>query len=241
MLAKAGYPDPFSSVEETCTLTCTLTQGPCWAPTAPLRQDISEGEVGLPLRLMLRLVEADGCTPVSGAEIEIWHCDVRGIYSAADVENLGFCTGNDVHAAQSYYFRGRGISDAQGKVSFDGCFPGWYASRAVHIHLVARRPEHAGENSTTNAVITTQLFFPEDLTQDVFANVAGYAERGQPDTNFANDTVIGSLSDKTPYVVDYARMSDGAMLAWKTIAISDTDSCGSSGGGAPGGGPPPAP
>jgi protocatechuate 3,4-dioxygenase beta subunit len=234
----ASYPDPFASGAASCALTCTLTKGPCWAPTAPVRQDVSEGEAGVPMRLALRVVEADGCTPVAGAEVEIWHCNIDGIYSAKDVENPAFCTGNNAKALASYYFRGRAITDSDGKLIFDTCYPGWYPSRAVHIHFAVRRAAHAGENTTTNARVISQLFFPEDLTKEIFSTVEGYKQKGQPDTTFASDTVIGSVSDKTPYIVDYQRMTDGAMLAWKTIAISDTASCGSSGGGGPGGPPP---
>lgn len=233
MTAVASYPDPFAATSD----GCALTQGPCWAPSAPLRQDISEGEPGLPLRLALRLVQAADCSPVVGAEVEVWHCDVEGEYSAHDVENVAFCTGNDPTAIEAYFFRGRAISDAQGKVVFDGCFPGWYASRAVHIHLVARLADHAGESTTADAVLITQLFFPEDLTAEIFTRVAGYSDRGQPDTTLATDTVIGSLTDTTPYLLDYEKMDDGAMLAWKTIAISETESCGSSSNAAPGGQP----
>ena len=95
----------------------------------------------------------------------------------------------------------------------------------------------AGESTTEDAIAVSQLFFPEDLTQEIFESVAGYESRGQPDTSFESDNVLSSVDDITPYVLEYARMSDGAMLAWKNIVISDTESCGSS-GAAPGGGPP---
>ncbi len=241
MTAASSYPDPFTSGAAACSLTCTVTQGPCWAPTAPTRQDVSEGKPGIPMRLALRLVEADGCTPVAGAEIEIWHCDVEGVYSAKDVENVAFCTANKADALKAYFFRGRAVTDSEGKLVFDGCFPGWYASRAIHIHFVVRRSAHVGEHTTTNSTVVSQFFFPAELTASIFSKVAGYVDRGQPDTSLESDTVIGSLADKTPYILDYAQMSDGAMLAWKTIAISDTDSCGSTGGGMGGnmgGGPP---
>jgi protocatechuate 3,4-dioxygenase beta subunit len=233
----ASYPDPFAAGGATCALTCTLTQGPCWAPTAPVRQDVSEGEAGVPVRLALRVVEADGCTPVAGAEVEIWHCNIDGLYSAKDVQSLSFCTANDAKAIASYFFRGRAITDADGKLTFDTCYPGWYPSRAIHIHFAVRRAAHAGENTTTNAQVISQLFFPEELTEEIFSTVTGYKEKGQPDTTFASDSVIGSVSDRAPYVAEYSRMTDGAMLAWKTIAISDSDTCGTSGGGP--GGPPP--
>ena len=202
-------------------------------------EDISEGEPGVPLRLLLRVLQADGCTPVSGAEVEIWYCNTEGVYSGDDVEGGDFCTGGEAAAEERYYFRGRALSDDSGKVTFDGCFPGWYSGRSIHIHLLVRPAENAGESTTENAIAVSQLFFPEALTQEIFESVVGYASRGQPDTSFESDNVLTSVEDITPYVLDYARMSDGAMLAWKNIVLSDTESCGSSGGGPGGGGPPP--
>ena len=226
MTAQASYPDPFANAGAACALTCVLTQGPCWAPTAPVRRDVSEGEPGVPLRLVLRIVEADGCSAAPGAEVEIWYCNIDGFYSADDAQSAAFCTSNDEHALSSYFFRGRAIADADGKVTFDGCFPGWYPGRSIHIHVLVRPAANAGDTNTTNAVAVSQLFFPEDVTQQIFASVNGYVAQGQPDTSFESDGVLGAVQDITPYVVDYERMADGAMLAWKTIAISSTDSCG---------------
>lgn len=244
MLAAADYPDPFEGDGSSCALTCILTQGPCWAPSAPLRQDISEGEPGIPLRLRLRVLAADGCTPLSGAEVEIWYCNTEGVYSGDDVEGGDFCTGGNQDAVGRYFFRGRAISDDSGKVTFDGCFPGWYSGRSIHIHVLVRPAANAGESTTENTIAVSQLFFPEALTQQIFESVDGYVSRGQPDTSFASDNVLTSVDDIAPYVVEYARMTDGAMLAWKDIVISETESCGSSdmggpgGGGFPGGAPP---
>jgi protocatechuate 3,4-dioxygenase beta subunit len=243
MLGAASYPDPFDTPGSTCTSTCILTQGPCWAPSAPVRRDISEGEPGIPLRLMLRILDADGCTPVNGAEVEIWYCNIEGQYSAEDAQSPGFCTGNDAAALAGYFFRGRAIADVAGKVTFDGCFPGWYPGRSIHIHLLVRPAASAGEATTTNAVAISQIFFPEALTAEIFETVSGYVEQRQPDTSFADDNVLTSVEDITPYVVAYERMSDGAMLAWKDIVISSSQSCGSGGvgGGGPGGGGPSGP
>jgi hypothetical protein len=59
-------------------------------------------------------------------------------------------------------------------------YPGWYSSRAVHIHVQA----HLGERTAT-----TQLYFPEAITDDVFA-VAPYAGRPQRDTTNETDSIF---------------------------------------------------
>jgi len=222
----ASYPDPFAAPSAGCALICTLTEGPCWAPSAPVRQDVSEGEPGVPLRLALRIVQADGCSPLEGAEVEIWYCNIDGLYSAEDVQSVAFCTSNDEHAVSGYFFRGRAISDADGKLSFHGCFPGWYPGRSIHIHVLVRPAANAGEATTQNTVAMSQLFFPEELTAEIFATVPEYIEKGQPDTRFARDGVLSAIDDIAPFLVEYQQMTDGALLAWKTIAVSDTGSCG---------------
>lgn len=236
MLDAANYPDPFQTQGSICNLTCQLIQGPCWAPSAPFRQDISEGEPGIPMRMAFQLVQDDGCSPVVGAEIEIWYCNVDGKYSGHDVEVKGFCTANNTHALENYFFRGRAVTDAQGKVIFDGCYPGWYTGRSVHVHLMVRKADHLGESSSVNAVATTQLLFPEAVTKDIFASHEDYLYRGQPDTISSTDNVLFGLDDVEPYYFEIDQMQDGAMLAWKTIVISDSEQCGSTGfPGGPGG------
>ncbi|MBL4683379.1 MAG: protocatechuate 3,4-dioxygenase [Nannocystaceae bacterium] len=230
------YPDPFSDAATNCILLCETTEGPCTADTIE-RQDVSEGFGGLPVRLALKFVEQDGCEAVVGAVVEIWHTQRTGVYSGVTPSGA-FCYGDDPSAEDHLYFRGSQTTDASGRVDFDTCFPGWYSGRALHIHF---RVYREGEVSTTS-----QLFFSETLTEELFSSHPDYAEFGQPDTLNSNDNVVGGEEDLSPYVLDTQRMSDGAMLAWKLIAIrssSDAESCtvGGAMGGGPPGGPPGAP
>src|SRR5262245_45951435 len=52
---------------------------------ADIRSDPASGNVlpGVPLALTLRVsrMSADGCSPLAGAQVDIWHCDVHGVYS----------------------------------------------------------------------------------------------------------------------------------------------------------------
>ncbi|RXS97033.1 intradiol ring-cleavage dioxygenase [Silvibacterium dinghuense] len=64
-----------------CTLTPELEEGPFYADYELLRNDIREGKPGLPLHLSIVLQHARTCAPISGAAIDIWHCDALGIYS----------------------------------------------------------------------------------------------------------------------------------------------------------------
>lgn len=237
MLGAATYPDPFTRVDSACTLTCQQILGPCWAPKAPVRQDISEAEPGIPMRMALQLVQADGCTPIAGAEVEVWHSNIEGAYSAEDVEAGDFCTQGNQHAIAGYFFRGRAVSDAAGKLTFDGCYPGWYGGRALHVHLLVRPAANVGEAHTQNVSSVTQLYYPDELSEEIFGEVEGYRDLGQPDTTNATDIVLRSVGgDVAPYLFGVEQMADGAMLTWKKIAISTEQTCGSRQMGFPGGG-----
>lgn len=86
-------------------------------------------------------------------------------------------------------------------------------------------------------MLRSQLFFPEALTSAIFADEPLYEDYGEPDTSLSTDNIVGGEDDKTPYVVDVARMSDGAMRASKTLVVrTDTATANCSMQGAGGGG-----
>lgn len=127
----ANFPDDsLFALGTACTvaLTKNLTEGPCYF-TAETLDDISEEQSGLPMQLCLRVIDTS-CNPISGLEVEVWHCDVEGIYSgdtSGSSDSSGFsssfCTGNDSEALRSKWFRGTQISDSNGRVNFKSCFP----------------------------------------------------------------------------------------------------------------------
>jgi protocatechuate 3,4-dioxygenase beta subunit len=200
------YADPFVAPTAACALTCSMTLGPCYSETVE-RQDISEGYPGLPVRLALRILD-EACEPIVGAEVDVWHTRNSGLYSGSDASD--FCTTGDADARAHRYFRGVQTTDAAGRVDFDTCYPGWYASRTVHIHFQVRigGAEH----------VTSQLFFPQTLSDEIFASHPDYEAFGAPDTTNTTDSVLGS-TDATPYLLDYVRQADGAMLAFKTLIV----------------------
>ena len=92
------------------------------------RRDITEGKPGLPLTLRLTLVNvANGCSPISGYNIEVWQCDASGNYS--EYSQPGF------NGAGQTFLRGLQTTEANGQVTFNTVYPGWYQGRATHIHV----------------------------------------------------------------------------------------------------------
>jgi protocatechuate 3,4-dioxygenase beta subunit len=115
------------------------------------------------------VLSASTCKPLRGAAVDIWHADAAGNYS-------GFGAG----ASSRTFLRGIQKTDASGVAVFTTIYPGWYQGRAVHIHVKVH--VHG------NVVHTGQLFFPEALTEAIYKH-APYANRGNPDTPNARDSI----------------------------------------------------
>lgn len=232
-----SYPNPFAAGVTACALSCGATIGPCHTGTEE-REDISDGWDGLPVRLSLLVVNEE-CEPMEDVIVEVWHTNYHGIYSG---EIQGICNDAQEDRAAAY-FRGYQRTDAQGRVNFNTCYPGWYSGRVVHFHVRVQSGDYAAADSAAAEVIT-QLFFSDELNNEIFTEQSLYQAYGLPDTQLATDNVVGGEDDPSPYVLDVQQMSDGAMLASKTIILqsSSANSCtlaGSANGGPGGmGGPP---
>jgi protocatechuate 3,4-dioxygenase beta subunit len=127
------------------------------------------------------------------------------------------CSLGDADAEAHQFFRGTQTTDATGRVHFDTCYPGWYTGRALHIHFIVRRD---GRES-----VTSQLYFPEELTRELCASHPDYMAAGQPDTTNTSD----GLFSGEEHVLETEKQPDGALLAYKTLVIRsslDTELCG---------------
>lgn len=204
---KGGYADPFAAgIGSACAVYKAATLGPCHATTVD-RQDISEAQLGLPTRLALLVVDPS-CNPVPGATVEVWHCSPTGLYSGADAADM--CTNKDAAARAARWFRGIRTADAQGRVDFDTCFPGWYSSRTVHIHFTVRV---AGTE-----YVTSQLFFDDTLNDEIIGTQPIYKARGKKDTTNVSDKVV-TESALVDYTMKTALQPDGALLASKALVV----------------------
>lgn len=169
-----------------CVLTAALTEGPYFVDERLERSDIrsdpdtrelSEG-VQLDLTFNVTRVESGACTPLTGAYVDVWHCDAAGVYS--DVGGAG---------ARRRFLRGYQITDASGGARFTTIYPGWYTGRAVHIHFKLRL--FAGSAATYE--FTSQFFFDEAVTDIVHA-LSPYNSKGRRDRLNSTDGIYNSLS-----------------------------------------------
>src|SRR2546423_8086776 len=65
-----------------CTLTPEQIEGPFYLDQAHIREAISEGKPGVPLQIILHVLEASpSCAPIPKAAVDAWQCHARGIHS----------------------------------------------------------------------------------------------------------------------------------------------------------------
>ena len=160
-----------------CVVRPEQTEGPYFVDEkldrADIRTDPSDKSVrpGLPLRLQFNVARITGgaCAPLTGAMIDVWHCDADGVYS--DVRDAGFDTRG------KKFLRGYQLTDAKGIAQFNTIYPGWYEGRAVHIHFKIR----TDPASSRGREFSSQLYFDEAVTDQVHQH-APYNRRGRRTT-----------------------------------------------------------
>lgn len=178
-----------------CRLWPEQTQGPYDRPVHPERRDITEDRIGLPLRVALRLVDVQTGTPLVGVPVEVWHADHAGRYAgfAPFTPRPGevitsASVPTEIVAPLETFLRGMQRTDPNAMCMFETIYPGWYASRTVHIHVAARLP--------TGHRAVSQLYFPDELTDQVFARPP-YAGRSPRDTTNATDSIFADGGSRT--------------------------------------------
>jgi protocatechuate 3,4-dioxygenase beta subunit len=153
-----------------CAVSPSETVGPYPSHGDYFRSNVTDGKPGLPLALTISVVNAAaGCPPGAGANVEIWQCDHEGVYS-----EYGQGQGQT-------YLRGIQATDADGRVTFQTVYPGWYQGRATHIHVEV--------TMNGRSVKVTQIAFPEEVTAAVYRTGVD-ATKGQNATTNSRDNVF---------------------------------------------------
>lgn len=68
---------------ETCILTEEVTAGPyVWPRSQTLRQDMREGQAGIPMIIDIGVMDVETCEPVDDVLVDIWYCNATGSYSS---------------------------------------------------------------------------------------------------------------------------------------------------------------
>lgn len=209
----AQVDSPTLTPEELCVLTPELTEGPYYLDTNLVRQDITEGRPGVPLRLQVTVNDPATCSPLANAAVDIWHCDAQGFYSGVNANSPGSDAEPEeiAEAAASIFLRGIQLTDADGVAEFLTIYPGWYRGRTVHIHLMVHfggAPEGTSYDGGNIAHIG-QLFFDDAISDQVFL-LDPYAGRPEAErTTNDEDGIIADHEDEPGFMVALAPVTEG--------------------------------
>jgi protocatechuate 3,4-dioxygenase beta subunit len=186
--AGSATPAPSAAVN-VCRMTPRMVEGPFYFDPDLLREDITEGRPGVPLRLALQITDGATCQPIPGARVDVWHCDATGQYSGYD----GQGDDRSISTKGEKFLRGTQTTNANGEVTFKTIYPGWYRGRTTHIHFKVLLDE--------TAMLTGQMYFPDALSEYIFTSIAPYnARTAKRDTLNSTDWIARADGDHITFV-----------------------------------------
>ncbi|NBZ86507.1 hypothetical protein [Stagnihabitans tardus] len=143
--------------------------------------DLDGAAEGIPLELEIALISVDGCKPLGGHAIYLWHADAEGRYSLYDLPERN-------------YLRGVVLTDASGVARVTTIVPGCYDGRWPHIHFEVFASAEAAVAG--GALLTSQMALPEATCREAYADARYPASlRNLDRTSLDGDNVFG---DNTP-------------------------------------------
>jgi protocatechuate 3,4-dioxygenase beta subunit len=170
-----------ASLTPACILTPASVAGPFYFDPRLQRADITEGHPGAPLRLRFIVMDAATCMPIQGARIDVWHTRADGFYSGYP----GQGDNRRTDTTGGTFMRGTQFADARGEAAFRSIYPGWYRGRTTHVHFKIFIDDRD--------MLTGQMYFPDALSQYIYANVGAYRRKLLRHTFNGNDEL--ALSD----------------------------------------------
>lgn len=196
-----------ASPRSPCIVRPEQTEGPYFVDERLHRSDIrtdptnGRSTPGTPFTLTFQVsrLRAGECRPLPDAQVDIWHCDARGVYS--NVEDPGFST------VGQRFLRGYQITDARGEARFVTIYPGWYPIRTVHIHFKIRTTPMARRSFE----FTSQVYFPDELTDHVHTSHP-YAVMGPRKVRNRQDFIFRHNGDQL--MLEPAATKDGYSAAF---------------------------
>lgn len=192
---KACSNDDETAGTGSCSVSPTETAGPFptstgdpafYASAGYTRSDITDDEVGVPLTVQVIVKDTNNnCEIVSGAIVEIWHCNRNGYYSEFGPSNSGGMQSTDMTAYD--FLRGKQPTDAGGTATFQSVYPGWYSGRAPHIHVHIYA-------ASGNSKLITQIAFIEATSTEVYTTSDFYTGSAQNTPNASDGVFSNSLA-----------------------------------------------
>ncbi|PFH46313.1 hypothetical protein AMATHDRAFT_7974 [Amanita thiersii Skay4041] len=112
-----------------------------------VRQDVTEGQLGVLMNLQITVIDAATCQPLPNVMVEIWSSNALGNYGKT-------------------FLRGAFTSSSSGVAEFQTIFPGYNSNGANHISVMV----HSSSSMSGSIVHVGQLFFTDKWTTVITSN-----------------------------------------------------------------------
>ncbi|TYZ63704.1 hypothetical protein PybrP1_004039 [[Pythium] brassicae (nom. inval.)] len=209
-----------------CILEPQVTEGPYYVKGEFIRTDIRESQPGVDLHTELQIIDVNTCKPVENLYVDFWHCNITGVYSGVVARGNGN-SADPTNSAKAFN-RGLAPTDADRLVNFLTTFPGHYAGRAAHIHVLGTHDGTVLSNNTYSGGKVShvgQIFFDQSLIAQVEATTAYSANTQTLTTNAWGAIFSQSAASTFDPVMQYALLGDSTedgIFAWISIGIDMT-------------------
>jgi protocatechuate 3,4-dioxygenase beta subunit len=213
-IGSVGFFRPFAASAQQagqCVLTADSGEGPFYFDPALERANIVDGHPGAPLALDIDVVSADGCEVLENARVDVWHADGLGLYSGYD-RQPGVGEGISTDVRGQTFLRGTQFTSSDGRVHFDTIYPSWYGGRTPHVHFKVFLSERE--------VIAGQIFFPDEVNDEVFTNWEPYRRYRARRTVFNDNDMFMVDGTLQGAIADVERSADG-YGARATLAVAE--------------------
>ncbi|VUC32085.1 unnamed protein product [Clonostachys rosea] len=218
-------PELLFGTNNSCILSPEVILGPYYVAGEFVRKDITDDQRGVPLYLDTQVIDINTCDPVARTYIEIWHANATGVYSGVVAE------GNGVESDQANlnrtYLRGIQPTDPDGISTFKSIWPGHYAGRTTHIHVIAHINATMLPNGTIMNTVAShvgQMYFDQSLIYEV-EKYSPYTDNTQSLTLNAEDDILAQGAETSDPLMTWVYLGKEAkdgILAWLNFGIDTT-------------------
>lgn len=195
---------------DTCVTAPEVTEGPYYINNEFIRTNVTEGQAGIPFVMDIGVLDINTCEPLSNAFVEIWGANATGVYSGYSATlpgapEPGATTTSSGWAAPTGYFpapyernetflRGGYTTSDTGVVELVSIYPGFYATRAPHVHTMVHTNWEMSDNGTLvshggNVVHIGQFFMDDSWNDQVYA-LAPYNTNKNTRTFNSEDSIL---------------------------------------------------
>lgn len=142
--------------------------GPFYVLGEYVTSDVRGTEPGIDVVLQAQIVDVNTCEAVPNVYLDIWSANSTGVYGGVHSQNNGNYA--DTSNLNKTALRGLQLTDEDGVAQFTTKFPGHYAGRCTHLHVIIHEDATELANGTIAGGTSShigQLFWDQSLVTEV--------------------------------------------------------------------------